>query len=386
MPKATAELCSRDGTVKEGLMTPILFLEPLPPSFSADITRLLSTNDAPVDAEIIIVRQIILDAEARLRALDGQAVYYHLLTTTAQIEEHLRQHRAILSAVRRIPAELICEIFDLATAQSRAGPRGKPPWRLGWICRPWRKYALDNPPLWSSLIIPACTSVSATREAQLRGCISRIWWEYVLDYLPLWSSFAIPTYASPARNRGITSLLARLEIQLLRSAAASLDIHWLRVTGYSPDSRILNLVLPHSNRWRAVSFSIVSGKSVVNWLEPVRGKLDHLLKLEFANVAHEISFSDVFMTAPDLRQVVFDEGVDPYATASIPIPWGQITHYGGPCSFAHQIPILEVASNLSNCALDMRRNVISAADTNAPVILPELRRLYLTRSASNFIL
>ncbi|KAF7346666.1 F-box domain-containing protein [Mycena sanguinolenta] len=157
----------------------------------------------------------------------------------------------------------------------------------------------------------------------------------------------------------------------------SLDIHWLRVTGYSPDPRILDLVLPHSNRWRAVSFSMVYGRSVVNWLEPVRGKLGQLLKLEFANVAHEITFSDVFMTVPNLRQVIFDEDTNPNATfrVSIPIPWEQITHYGGSRSVARQISVLEAASNLSNCALDMTQTNIIGIDTNHTLILPQLRRL-----------
>ncbi|KAJ7200657.1 hypothetical protein B0H12DRAFT_957543, partial [Mycena haematopus] len=113
----------------------------------------LSTNEVPLDSEIPVVREIISDAEDRMRALDAQIVY--LQTTLAQLGQrrietahHLREHRAILSAVRRVPQELICEIFDLSTAQDRATPDAIPPWRLGFICHPWRQYALTYPPLW----------------------------------------------------------------------------------------------------------------------------------------------------------------------------------------------------------------------------------------------
>ncbi|KAJ6462149.1 hypothetical protein C8R45DRAFT_529129 [Mycena sanguinolenta] len=233
-------------------------LEPFPPTPSPDIIRLLRTNDVPVDAEVIIVREIILDAEIRLRAIREHSrapVNAATLTATRSETEHnLREHRAILSAVRRIPAELVCEISDLSTAQSRVGARGTPPWKLGWICRSWRAYALGYPSLWSSVTVPACTPVFATLQAQLLGAVSQIWWDYCLLTEPAYRVFfPFPAYASPGRNRNIVSLLARLEAQFLRSAAVSLDIHWLRVTGYSPDSSLLDLVLPHSNRWRTVS-------------------------------------------------------------------------------------------------------------------------------------
>ncbi|KAJ7259179.1 hypothetical protein B0H12DRAFT_963000, partial [Mycena haematopus] len=113
----------------------------------------LNTNDAPMDSEIPFVEEIVSAGEDRLRALDAEITY--LQTTLAQLvqrrietTEHLHQHRAILSAVRRVPPELICEIFDWSTAQDRAVPGAMPPWWLGTISCPWRQYALAYSPLW----------------------------------------------------------------------------------------------------------------------------------------------------------------------------------------------------------------------------------------------
>ncbi|KAJ6462152.1 hypothetical protein C8R45DRAFT_940962 [Mycena sanguinolenta] len=105
-------------------------LEPLP-RLSPELTRLLTSNDVPLDSEIPVIRQIIRDVEARLLALDAHNV--HLPTSMAETEQYLISHRAMLSAVRRVPAELICEIFDFATAQSRAEPFVAPHWHLGAI-------------------------------------------------------------------------------------------------------------------------------------------------------------------------------------------------------------------------------------------------------------
>ncbi|KAJ7884491.1 hypothetical protein B0H13DRAFT_1537738, partial [Mycena leptocephala] len=64
---------------------------------------------------------------------------------------YIRQHRAVISSVRRVPPELITEIFAL-TLKSRGAWDAKdamnqPLWHLGQICRSWRYAALQFPPL-----------------------------------------------------------------------------------------------------------------------------------------------------------------------------------------------------------------------------------------------
>ncbi|KAJ6462146.1 hypothetical protein C8R45DRAFT_529091 [Mycena sanguinolenta] len=314
-------------------------LEPLP-RLSPELTRLLTSNDAPTDSEIPVIRQIIRDAEARLLALDAHIVY--LPTNMAETEKYLSRHRAILSPVRRVPAELICEIFDLATAQSRAEPFGEYPWHLGFICQRWRECALGFPTLWSSLTVDAS-----------------------------------PTY-SP---RDIWRLLA-LETQLLRTAEAPLDIRWLCIANESPDLRMLDLLFPQSRRWRTVVFHPSQSTTWLDWLQPVRGKLDRLQNLELHD-AYALTVPDVFATAANLSRVTVRyfpviHHPPPYQPSLNLIPWEQITHYRGSCPWERQLDILRAAPNLLNCALD-----ISDGDDNldpatqTAVSLPQLRRLGL---------
>ncbi|KAJ6462202.1 hypothetical protein C8R45DRAFT_1178714 [Mycena sanguinolenta] len=304
---------------------------------------LLETNDAPRDSDISVIQQTISAAEDRLRALDAQihplqTTLAQLLQRRAEVAEHLREHRAVLSPVRRVPPELICEIFDMATAQSRAT---KSPWWTGFISQPWRQYALAYPPLWSYLTVPA----------------------------------------SPWDER--TARLPALRTQLLRSGPVPLDICWSEVDSRSPDSRTLDLLLPYSNSWRSLSF-IVKYNAVLEWLEPVRGKLDRLERLD---ILHNLCpFPDVFTTAPNLRHV----GLPPFGPSDngslqryctfISIPWQQITHYRGQFPFSQHLAILRAAPNLSNCTLDMVETSDFIPVPNTIITLPQLRRLCLDRA------
>ncbi|KAJ7194548.1 hypothetical protein GGX14DRAFT_377982, partial [Mycena pura] len=126
--------------------------EPLPLNPEPYVNRLLHTNDVPLDSEAVVIRSIVSDSEDRMRALDAHIL--HLQATLAQLSqrrdeivEHLRVHRAILSPVRRVPMELVCTIFEMASAQNRV-KFGTLPWQLGLICRSWRQYALSYPLLW----------------------------------------------------------------------------------------------------------------------------------------------------------------------------------------------------------------------------------------------
>ncbi|KAF7346651.1 F-box domain-containing protein [Mycena sanguinolenta] len=344
MPKATTQVCCICGADPKASPSFTALLEPFPASSSPDIARLLSTNDVPQDAHIPVIQQIISGAEERLRALDAyilplQAALAQLVQQRADIAEHLREHRAILSPVRRVPPELVCEIFDLSTAQSRDRI---PPWQLGCISRTWRHYAVEYPPLWSYLTVP----------------------HFDLD------------------ENEITACLPALESQLCRSGTALLDIAW-PIDNRSPDSRILDLLLPHSNSWRTVAFWPEYDDAVLDWLEPVRSKLDSLQKLQVSPRACRQPVPDVFTTAPNLHQVRLPSirlsgGDSPllYRTF-IPVPWKQITHYRGDCQFAQHVEILRSAPNLANCALYGIEYTGSIAARETPLVLPQLRRLCL---------
>ncbi|KAJ6492085.1 hypothetical protein C8R45DRAFT_191495 [Mycena sanguinolenta] len=343
MPKAT---CCNLGGDPNASPSRASLLDPLPASSCPDIARLLSTNDVPQDADIPLIQQTIFEAEERLRPLDAQihslqaALAAQLVERRNELAEHLRGLRAILSPVRRVPPELICEIFDFATAQSRAF---NPPWRLGCISATWRQCALTHAALWT----------------------------YVRVRASAWSCVSLT--------------LPKLEAQLLRCGTALLDVHWTIVnnTGDRPNSDILGLLLPRSNAWRTVSFDIRTVDAGLDWLESVRGKLDGLRRLEVQRKL--CTFPDVFTTAPKLHRLVLPSidirgYISPsiYRT-SISIPWEQITDYQGLSSFAQHLDILRAVPNLLDCVLRVKELDDFVAPTHPAVVLSQLRRLHVDR-------
>ncbi|KAF8173155.1 hypothetical protein K438DRAFT_1547239, partial [Mycena galopus ATCC 62051] len=113
----------------------------------------LTSNNPPLESEIPVIRDIVSDGQDRVEALDAQiyilqAAVAELVRKRDEAAESTRERRAILSPIRRVPPELICNIFDL-TIQSSAefcDPKSdttEPPWYLGHICRRWRHYALS---------------------------------------------------------------------------------------------------------------------------------------------------------------------------------------------------------------------------------------------------
>ncbi|KAJ6585931.1 hypothetical protein B0H19DRAFT_1111035 [Mycena capillaripes] len=313
-----------------------------PPVASLDATHLLTSNEPPLDSEVLLIRDIISDSQSRIGPLDAQiealqAQIRNLETTLAQFVqwreetvELVRKHQSIVSPARRMPAELICDILALTWEAYKDTANG-PPWYLGHISRFWRHSALSYPNLWSSITVPSSKSSEGSH------------------------------------------VLSSIEAQLERAADVPLDLYWPSVQS-EVEPRLLDLVFRHCRRWRSLHFHDPAQHRdrMLHWLRPVDGQLDQLQMLTL--VGHYGMFvADVFASAPNLRQVILTDGVSSCSPDRIVIPWGQITHYRGTYTAPRQLNILRAAPDLVECALGFM-NV--DFDPDASVIdLPNLRRL-----------
>ncbi|KAJ7112102.1 hypothetical protein C8R44DRAFT_632085, partial [Mycena epipterygia] len=133
---------------------------PLAPP-SVDLTYLLTSNEVPTSSAIPTILHVISDSQARLDLLKAQIqsmeiTLTQLLEQRDEMADRLCQHKAIMSPVRRVPAELMCEIFSLTLPWSRRVNQmvvHQPPSRLGHVCRSWRDTSLAYPSLWRFLDI-----------------------------------------------------------------------------------------------------------------------------------------------------------------------------------------------------------------------------------------
>jgi hypothetical protein len=325
--------------------------------------NLFTSNDVPLESETSSIRNIIADGQDQIDALNVQiakmetakmeAAITRLTQRRDAIGEHVRQHRVILSPVRRVPPELICEILALSVSgdddeeptESDTPPLhirqicglNKPPWHLGHICGSWRRTVLGCPTLWSSIILPS-------------------------------SSEPFPSDHH--------SLLLMIETQLVRSADAPLRVCWASNQHEdSPDLDAVTLLLAHSSRWRVLGVHVWHWRVKLDWLNAASGSLPALETL--AVIGGEAEIPDIFLTAPSLRRVFLtDWHYQP--SGSVPeIPWAQITHYAESFTMDSQVErlySLQTAPNLVSCAISLSY----WTDSYQPgilTVLPRLQRL-----------
>ncbi|KAJ7983220.1 hypothetical protein DFH06DRAFT_1292481 [Mycena polygramma] len=312
--------------------------------------RLRTGNDAPLDAEIPLIREIITNGEERLDRLktqvrDLEAALAELAQSRDEAAEHLREHRAILHPLRRAPAELICEIFALAvdTPEDSGDDGGfgyDPPWYLGQICRSWRLWALAYPRLWSHITVPSSPASSLARAA--------------------------------------------FETLLLRSSNVPLNVCWTVLRDKSTvDDKSADLALAHCRRWDTLrlDLSIGAAAGALDWLLPIKGSIPSLRRLDMLCRGNIVRIPDVFSVAPSLCEVLLTDWELAYYSTEILVPWDQMTHYRGAFQEGFQLNILRTASKLMQCAISFETSNSDAVtpDQSHSIALYDLQRLCIEK-------
>lgn len=123
------------------------------------IEDLLRTNDIPSESDRTKIKTIVHQGERDLALLESEIHETTVLLENLRLRQlHLRDQmkvcKRIISPLRRLPAELIREIFHAFRADivERSVLR-KAILSLSQICSRWREIALSMPGLWSSLDI-----------------------------------------------------------------------------------------------------------------------------------------------------------------------------------------------------------------------------------------
>ncbi|KAK6977578.1 hypothetical protein R3P38DRAFT_2666335 [Favolaschia claudopus] len=111
----------------------------------------LNTSYIPTDPEISQIQAHLLRHETELARLD--ALIQDLCAQRDRIKDYVESHKALISHPRRLPQDILEEIFlaCLPTAHDAVMSSIEPPLLLGRICSRWRSIAFALPRLWSSL-------------------------------------------------------------------------------------------------------------------------------------------------------------------------------------------------------------------------------------------
>ncbi|KAJ7762535.1 hypothetical protein B0H16DRAFT_1529133, partial [Mycena metata] len=127
---------------------------------SSPFASKLDTNYCPTDDELVGIRDLLVEPLTRLKHLEAriadlQKTIDELTEERVAVSTYVDAHRALISPVRRLPLDILQEIFMacLPTDRNCAMSMAEAPVLLGRICSSWRTLSLSTPRLWCSLHI-----------------------------------------------------------------------------------------------------------------------------------------------------------------------------------------------------------------------------------------
>ena len=318
------------------------------------LEKRLNTNYAPLDEELQEISRILVEPQARLAKMNdeierAQATLDELERQRDKLVRHIDQYRALTSPIRRIPREILQEIFIncLPTDRPAVMSEREAPLLIGRVCSGWRSISQSTPELWTSVhvSIPNTTfTASGTSNA---------------DYMV-------------AANCMAELRTTALQEWLQRSGSLPIDISfslwqdWTHVpfTWNVPNEPhpIVDTILSVSRRWRKLTVA-AHGSSIVCLLtRPHDLPLLETLDLRFPNMAESIlseipkSEYNIFRT-PSLRRLSLAQSSGD--CLDYPVNWANLTDLAiegvlwEALSLHRAVYLLSHCSQLVRCSLEI---------------------------------
>ncbi|KAJ7146520.1 hypothetical protein C8R44DRAFT_757670 [Mycena epipterygia] len=290
--------------------------------------HLLTTNDAPSDVEAAEIRDALDVVHTRVSKLEAsiatlEDILRKLRTMRKHALDHIHRSNIIVSVVRRLPADVLNEIFSYTVADApRRRTIDRSPWILGRVCSRWRAISISLPKLWSNIN----------------------------------SSVPLPI----------------LTTHLERSSACGLTIRAI----YS-DTEALGPIIDCSSRWETVDLQM--GVNMLPILERVHGNVPMLRQLKYGD-STGVGSCRAFEIAPKLTCVSMT------GKPSLYLPWTQITRLRQRVPSIGDLHQLASARNLVELSLtNTVPMMLSLANLDRPLgsqdawisELPSLRVLFI---------
>ncbi|KAJ7737091.1 hypothetical protein B0H16DRAFT_1891740 [Mycena metata] len=309
---------------------------------------LLNSNVPPEASDLASVQTTITETDAQLANLDAQiarrpASLRDLEERRTMLWNYRTRTHAILSPLRRVPPELLGHIF-LCTLPGavEALKRGRidmadSPWLLTQISSHWRAVALSIPSLWSNISI---------------------------DYMESFHNAS--TYSLPL-----------VETQIQRSRELRIHFYGCEEMDATPQTAMLQLLSHHSLRWRDLSLGITS--AMAPFLPSLRDRLPALKTLWIHwNIPQShpaVTPLDCFQTASSLVNVGIHN-----SELYVPIlfPAHALTRYELNAPWDFHLGILNNAPSLVEARIIIYSDQEPWPVLAQPILLPHLRRLYLS--------
>ncbi|KAF9462347.1 hypothetical protein BDZ94DRAFT_1261656 [Collybia nuda] len=302
----------------------------------------LSTNYVPSKNELNETCELLMESDNQLSQLNAeitrlQSKIDKLISKRDQLHTDIVRHRNLIAPLRRVPDELLQEIFFhcLPVDHNPVMSCHEAPLLLGRVCSHWRSTILSAPRLWSSIHI------------------------VVPNYIP-----ALPEdWSSPETRNQSRDFCEAVEAWLSRSGDLPLSISLLQVP-YSNSSpgfveQLISTVIRFSFRWRNVS--LIVPFAIDSQLFSVSHEALPLLETFFSDTKFgptplpDFTPLDIFR-APHIR------AISSHCLKMIPedVDWSRLTflslessgHVDGILTPSKALGILRKTPNLVHCELD----------------------------------
>ncbi|KAF7343736.1 F-box domain-containing protein [Mycena sanguinolenta] len=314
---------------------------PIAPQTLARISRLWTTNDPAQEPELALIRPVAKKAAARLACLDSEIFRLRdhlrdLEEEHAALAEYHAKNSTILSPMRRIPSEILGEIFSWSLLLSSAPDVKASPWVLTHVSRRWRAVAVTKFSLWSYIFL----DFSCRRT-------------YSLD-------------------------MVRTQIQ--RASTLNISFYGSRDSDSHPQINMLQLLLERSSIWEELRLQLIP--ALIPLITASRGRLPLLRRawVQWNGPESQVAVEsvDFFRIAPSLTDItVISE--HRFVPTVLPIHH-RLTRYDLDAPWATHYELLKSLPNLREVRITRDFDLpLAWPEPGEPIRLLQLRRLYVSR-------
>ncbi|KAK7030533.1 F-box domain-containing protein [Favolaschia claudopus] len=313
---------------------------------------LLNSNEVPLESDFPSITALLSETDAPLAALDEEIAKVRerleeLESRRTIMFDFRQRNSAILSPLRRMPPEVLGEIFYWASPMPQDIPMRRKfslsdsPWSFTHVCRRWRAISIGRPSLWSLVAI-----------------------SYHDDVNPA-SSYPFPM----------------VETQIERSQAQQLKIHFYGCESGTaePQVKIFGYLAKYASRWEELSLGLTS--ALLPFQSGLQGCIPNLRRLwvEWIHSASQVSAERVegFDVAPSLVDAgVFNE----HRFIPLSLPTHQLTRYELDGPWDSHRNMLKLATNLVEARIFVAFDDTLWQNSDEKISVPSLKRLYVSHA------
>ncbi|KAF7336857.1 F-box domain-containing protein [Mycena venus] len=309
---------------------------------------LLNTNEIPEGSEIPFILSVVSETDSRLASLDDaisklRAQLEPLEKARASLLSYRTQNNAILSPLRKMPPELLGEIFSWTLPSfsdeldRRQSNLAESPWVLTHVSSSWRAVAHSTPSLWSRVLVNYDASASSSPYP-----------------------------------------LSLVEAQIQRSQKLMIHFRGCEEADSQPQIMMFRLLSQYSSRWEELGVRLTP--QLAPLLADLRDRVPSLKRLWIDWTSPESQTAaqpvDCFQTAGSLVDVgMYNE----FHYIPVSLPLHQLTRYEIDAPWDKHVSFLTLATNL----VEVRIDVDFVGDSSnawayGTVELLHLRRLYVS--------